>query len=209
MQVSLKLGKCPELLTVKLSSTYTLGKLVNMIQEGCSATIKLDPGYSPLQIVACCTITKAGLARAIALASGGEWKKSGSEWRLQISPLTEMVAGCSQSEMMEMQNKTVALRPKLYNILKSGKLKLIADPAWTDPELIKKMVECGPVDPNSLSSEQIKYLNDELESGKKAYSKPNAPANINEIDKLTWNPAMKLIIATENTILCSEGITYK
>jgi hypothetical protein len=71
------------------------------------------------------------------------------------------------------------------------------------------MVMCGPVDLESLSSDQKQYLKDGYDSNNKAYNNTDAPADLSQLKYLTWSPGLKLYIATENSILCSEWITYK
>lgn len=190
---------------ITLSGVYRLGDLVNEIQNGYPGIVRCDASYANLQIAAYCKITKAGLSRALAITSGAQWSRTGSEWKLAAGAIADMLAyHYVKGKSFEAYKKREPIAyAKRLEMIKSGKLILIADKIWHDSTLQQDMLSGNPVDLTKLSPAQMAVLQDQYE--KSSVSETYPTQDIYGCDKITWGPRMELYIATKNTILYQDS----
>lgn len=191
----------------ELSSVYKLQELVAMIGKSDGSSVSCEPGAGSTQVAAYCKITAAGLARACAVAAGMEWRKDGDKWQLAAGTAQESLATYSPDKGSDYVRGWDAFKTRIREIMKSGKVFLVADSVWKDDQTFQRMMDMEVVKLGELTEAQQDYLKRSHESHSEAYRETSGPLpDISELE-IWWDPGLKIYIPSGDWILHSEWVT--
>lgn len=197
--------------SVELAGVYRLPDLIKHIKNQSHVSIAYDSTAKDMRIAAYCTLTSAGLARAIATVSGMEWRLENGVWALTSGALVEVLSQYGSARVDDYTATIKKTTPELERVARSGCPVVVADKEWQEPGLTSDMVEHKPVDWASLAPEQQDYLRTAAERIMRTGQKTGNYSLVDNLPvlKMDWSTYLELYIATDDSLLCSEGLVYK
>lgn len=197
---------------VELAGVYRLQDLIKQIMTESRASVTCDPSIKDMRIAAYCSLTSAGLARALASATGMEWMYDGRTWKLAKGAIGEILAQYGTGKYDEYQAAIDKFKPERKKIAQSGICTIVADEVWNTPEMAADMVDQRPLYWDSLTPGQQEYLRETVEDYLKYNSKYlngyDLAGNLPYL-KMWWEPSLSIYIATDDSILYSEWLLYR